>query len=451
MPEQLVAYIIDDEPLIANVLITLVQGLKFEVQSFASAEEFFEQAKPRGPHLLLVDKNLTGMSGLELVRLHREAGAEFEAILLTGFVDAESAMDAVRLGLYSYVAKPFELEDLVSDVLGAAAQLRARRRGSTPARGSRHGSVALRRLRFPVDSSGAELTWDKLSANKLFETIALAADEAWSGEVTVDAGDEHLGQIVFVKGKIAWATAVDQTENLGTFLWRLGHITPKQLNQVRQDYNKHGGKKKLGLILEEAGMLSRPVLRHCTKLHLEFALSSLFTRAGAEPKLVLTPGEVQEATLFEPEEVLPLPVATGFIKRWSEKFKTSDRWTAISQDNDILSPFLPLEGYLASAVIAYDGSVLVAHFNTSSTKTSIFGVLLATMVEKVTNLGVALDLGEMKSASITCAEGYIAACWVGERRQYLSALLTSREGDPAASMSALEEYTQSIVDWLDGA
>jgi len=121
----MLAFIVEDEPVVQSSLATLLSRWAFEVTTYADAEAFAAVA-PRSPYLLVVDKNLPGMSGLDLVTKHRELGHDFEAILITGYADISSAIEAVRLGLYSYLQKPFEMDVFLADVEGAAQRLRAR-------------------------------------------------------------------------------------------------------------------------------------------------------------------------------------------------------------------------------------------------------------------------------------------------------------------------------------
>ena len=57
--------------------------------------------------------------------------------------------------------------------------------------------------------------------------------------------------MVLVEGELAWACCIYQPEDLGTFLVRLGHVSRDDLAEVRIAYNRAGGSKKLGRLLEE--------------------------------------------------------------------------------------------------------------------------------------------------------------------------------------------------------
>jgi len=152
----MLACVVDDEPLVQSALSSLLARRDFEVQSFASAEAFCERA-PSDPHILIVDKNLPGMSGIELVTQQRERGAEFEAILITGYADMDSAITAVRLGLYSYLRKPFDMQAFLTDVQGAADRLRRRTERPGPPSSPATGEV-LEAIREPLSQTNACLT-----------------------------------------------------------------------------------------------------------------------------------------------------------------------------------------------------------------------------------------------------------------------------------------------------
>ena len=120
------AYIVDDEPVVQMTLAKLLETQNYAVTTFGSAEDFYAKASLEDPFLLIVDKNLPGISGLDLVQKQKQDGSNFEAILITGYADLDSAIDAVRLGFYSYIRKPFDFEKLLDDMSGARKRLARR-------------------------------------------------------------------------------------------------------------------------------------------------------------------------------------------------------------------------------------------------------------------------------------------------------------------------------------
>ena len=107
-----------------------------------SAEEGIEALADRTIDVALVDKNLPGMSGLDFIRAVRERGLRFPCFMMTGQSSAETAAEALGLGVEAYLEKPFD--DVTVGVLNAVtevAELRGRRShetsigGSTPTAG----------------------------------------------------------------------------------------------------------------------------------------------------------------------------------------------------------------------------------------------------------------------------------------------------------------------------
>src|SRR5258708_25225406 len=66
-PEAIV-FVVDDDPSLRTSTQRLVRSVGFRVQTFASAREFLDSARPEGPACLVLDVRLPGLSGLDLQR-----------------------------------------------------------------------------------------------------------------------------------------------------------------------------------------------------------------------------------------------------------------------------------------------------------------------------------------------------------------------------------------------
>ena len=115
--------VVDDEPAIRGMIGEWLRRQNFPVTAFPSAESFRSTPLLDEPHVLIIDKNLPGMSGIELVKQHRLEGRPFEAIVITGYGDTDSAVEALELGCYAYMRKPFQLKELFTNVAGARERL----------------------------------------------------------------------------------------------------------------------------------------------------------------------------------------------------------------------------------------------------------------------------------------------------------------------------------------
>ncbi|WNG56900.1 hybrid sensor histidine kinase/response regulator [Archangium gephyra] len=99
--------VVDDEEIIRSVFKDLM-GRECEVIEAATAEDALEQLK-RGPvDLIVTDKNLPGLSGLELAQQARRMDPNSRVILMTGYPSLVTAQQALELGLLDYLLKPFD-------------------------------------------------------------------------------------------------------------------------------------------------------------------------------------------------------------------------------------------------------------------------------------------------------------------------------------------------------
>ena len=79
-----------------------------------SAEEGYELYREHHPDILLLDINLTGMSGVELATLIRQNDSKIRILISTAYTNKEFMLQAIELSLTRYLVKPMTNEDLVA-------------------------------------------------------------------------------------------------------------------------------------------------------------------------------------------------------------------------------------------------------------------------------------------------------------------------------------------------
>ena len=291
-----------------------------------------------------------------------------------------------------------------------------------------------------------------MATTSLLACIVEAVCKEWSGRLDVRIEGKSLGHVVMAGGKVAWAKCNDQTENLASLLWRLSHITSEQLNEVSKLYYKYQGKRRIGAILEEHGIMSRPVLRRCLMLHIRFALTSLFAYPDALVDLVPEAIALDETILFNPEEVLPFPLATDFAREWIDKNQEPGYWQRISAESSVLKPLQQLPSYKASAVVSSHGSVLVAHSAQSplQAQAQVLGVLLASLAEAGNDLTRVMGLGQVDAATLECTEGLLSTRWIDAEHNFLVVVLAAA-GAAGEASSHLRELCGTLSAWLERA
>jgi len=100
--------IVDDEPVVLDVLKRLLEEDGREIALASSPDEAMQVAN-RGPfEVALIDKNLQGASGLDLSRKLKALQPEVEVILITGYASLDTAIEAVQIGAFDYLTKPID-------------------------------------------------------------------------------------------------------------------------------------------------------------------------------------------------------------------------------------------------------------------------------------------------------------------------------------------------------
>lgn len=97
--------IIDDDDSSCRALSRLVRGVGFEPTSFSSAETFLSDPKRSGFACLLVDIQLGGMSGLELVRELIDRHVRTPVLFITALDDPAARTEAVQAGCMGFFRK----------------------------------------------------------------------------------------------------------------------------------------------------------------------------------------------------------------------------------------------------------------------------------------------------------------------------------------------------------
>ena len=124
--------VVDDEETVRHLLRAMLNGEGYtEVDEAASGKEAIEKLSEQEYHLALVDKNMPGMDGIEVMKEAKKLWPGIEIILITAYGSLESAKEALDLGDYSYITKPFaDLKVLKGRVEGALDRVANRHQGN---------------------------------------------------------------------------------------------------------------------------------------------------------------------------------------------------------------------------------------------------------------------------------------------------------------------------------
>jgi len=120
--------VVDDERNIRALCSRVLAGDQIEVHGVGTGKDGLQTADEVSPDLVLLDLRLPDMDGIEVLRALRGKHPETAVIIITGFGQIQSAVEAMKSGATDYLEKPFEhLDKLKLAVARALEEVRARR------------------------------------------------------------------------------------------------------------------------------------------------------------------------------------------------------------------------------------------------------------------------------------------------------------------------------------
>lgn len=116
-------YIVDDEEPVRDSLRILLEMHGFDVHGFPSAREFLAAAQSVAPGCVLCDLQMPEVDGLHLLADLTAAGVRLPVVMMTGFGQVASAVQAMKFGALDFLEKPLSEEQLLSCLERAKASL----------------------------------------------------------------------------------------------------------------------------------------------------------------------------------------------------------------------------------------------------------------------------------------------------------------------------------------
>ncbi len=108
--------IVDDEESIRSILSRKLEFDGYHCEVAADGREALHKASMKSYDLVLLDINMPGLSGIEVLRRLTADYPDTCVIMITAIADTEIYIEALRLGAYDYVTKPFDLDDVSARV-----------------------------------------------------------------------------------------------------------------------------------------------------------------------------------------------------------------------------------------------------------------------------------------------------------------------------------------------
>ncbi len=120
--------LIDDEADVQYSFRRIFDSPEVEIATASSGDEGLKLIPKFQPDLVMMDVRMTGLSGLETLRRLRQTDAKLPVIIMTAYGTTQTAIEAMKLGAYDYVLKPFDVPKLKALVFNALEAARAMKR-----------------------------------------------------------------------------------------------------------------------------------------------------------------------------------------------------------------------------------------------------------------------------------------------------------------------------------
>jgi len=112
MKTDITILVVDDEPMVRNVLEQLLQRKGYNIKGVSSGKEALEFIKSNRVELVVSDIAMPEMNGFELLQVVKKAYPQVGVVMMIGYGDAYSVREALNLGADEYMTKPFRGQEV---------------------------------------------------------------------------------------------------------------------------------------------------------------------------------------------------------------------------------------------------------------------------------------------------------------------------------------------------
>jgi DNA-binding NtrC family response regulator len=111
--------VVDDDPEMRALLYDVLRNEGYEVVEAKDGTEAVLALRSRAFDVIVMDKNMPGPSGLDLLPGFRRVAPHSQVIMMTAFGDVPSYMEAVEKGAVEFLFKPFRMEEMKAAIVKA--------------------------------------------------------------------------------------------------------------------------------------------------------------------------------------------------------------------------------------------------------------------------------------------------------------------------------------------
>ena len=114
--EQVKVLVVDDEEAVRNLLQRILNKAGYDVVTAADGKEALYKVSLGETEVVLLDIHMPGMSGIEVLHKITADSPDYCVIMVTAVTDVDTAVEALKMGAYDYITKPFDRDEVKQKV-----------------------------------------------------------------------------------------------------------------------------------------------------------------------------------------------------------------------------------------------------------------------------------------------------------------------------------------------
>jgi len=200
-PGELTVFVIDDDEAVRRSLCWLIESTDHRAVGFSSADEFLNEPAFKGSGCIVSDVRMSGTSGIALLQELQTRRNDLPVVVITAHGDVQMAVEAMKLGAFDFVEKPFEEKALLEVIERALDESETHHRESS--------NDAIIRARFDNLTPREHEVLDLIVAGNPNRSVA---ETLGISEKTVEA---HRAHIMEKTKAMSFADLVSKTVRIG--------------------------------------------------------------------------------------------------------------------------------------------------------------------------------------------------------------------------------------------